>query len=81
MDSTAATNHALNWFNVPSVPRSYVFSEKDRPGELSPVCHTLPVIDLGKPAEADTVQHIMNASREFGFFQVSYLYLTYIFNL
>ncbi|KAL8118968.1 hypothetical protein AgCh_016455 [Apium graveolens] len=27
----------------------------------------LPDIDLGKPVEADTVQRIMNASREFGF--------------
>ncbi|KAL8101167.1 hyoscyamine 6-dioxygenase-like [Apium graveolens] len=70
MDNTAAAKYALNWFNVPSVPKSYVLPEKDRPGELPPVCHTLPVIDLGKRIEAETVQHIINASREFGFFQV-----------
>lgn len=77
MDSNAAADNASNWFNVQDVPRSHVFPEEDRPGELPPVCHTLPVIDLGKPVEADTVQHIMKASREFGFFQVSYLLSTY----
>lgn len=72
MESPAG-NNASSRFNVQNVPSNYTFPEKDRPGELPPVCHTLPVIDLGNATDADTVNHILKASQEFGFFQVSFL--------
>ena len=71
MESPAATNPSSR-FDVENVPTNYTFPEKDRPGELPPVCHTLPVIDLGKAMDADTVNLIFKASQEFGFFQVSH---------
>ncbi|XP_017233832.2 hyoscyamine 6-dioxygenase [Daucus carota subsp. sativus] len=69
MESPAATNPSSR-FDVENVPTNYTFPEKDRPGELPPVCHTLPVIDLGKALDAETVNLIFKASQEFGFFQV-----------
>lgn len=69
MESPAG-NNASSWFEVEKVGSNYVFPEKDRPGELPPVCHTLPVIDLGNATDADLVDQIFKASQEFGFFQV-----------
>lgn len=71
MESPAG-NYASSWFDVPNVPSNYEFPEKDRPGELPPVCYTLPVIDLGNASDADIVNQILKASQEFGFFQVSF---------
>ncbi|XP_059660367.1 hyoscyamine 6-dioxygenase-like [Cornus florida] len=63
-----------NWFSVQSLPETYVFPPDKRPEKLSvPLCKTIPVIDLGKVVDhdrSDTVQQILNASQEFGFFQV-----------
>ncbi|KAK1356696.1 hyoscyamine 6-dioxygenase-like [Heracleum sosnowskyi] len=69
MESPAG-NYASSWFDVQNVPTNYAFPEKDRPGELPPVCLTLPVIDLGNATDADLVNQILKASQEFGFFQV-----------
>lgn len=66
--------HVTSWFNVEEVPRSYIFPQEYRPGKLPiPICSTIPVIDLGKAMGAEqihTIQHIMEAAQEFGFFQV-----------
>ncbi|CAK9140632.1 unnamed protein product [Ilex paraguariensis] len=64
-----------NWSNVQSMPESFVFPPERRPGKnLVPVCNDIPVIDL-KPIDedhdpAETIQQILKASQEFGFFQV-----------
>ncbi|KAL2556914.1 2-oxoglutarate (2OG) and Fe(II)-dependent oxygenase superfamily protein [Forsythia ovata] len=63
-----------NWTDVQSLPKSYVFPPDRRPGEnVFPVCKNVPVIDLEKAEGLDrveTIQQILNASQEFGFFQV-----------
>ncbi|XP_059660366.1 protein DOWNY MILDEW RESISTANCE 6-like isoform X2 [Cornus florida] len=63
-----------NWYSVQSLPETYVFPPDQRPGKLIvPLCKTIPVIDLGKAEDhdqSDIVQQILNASQEFGFFQV-----------
>ncbi|KAM7527289.1 hypothetical protein LguiB_030699 [Lonicera macranthoides] len=62
--------------NVEIVPKSYVFTEEERPGsQLIPICEQIPVIHLGgtnKDLQADshTVQQILKAAQDFGFFQV-----------
>ncbi|KAK1356695.1 Hyoscyamine 6-dioxygenase [Heracleum sosnowskyi] len=65
-----AGNYGSSWYDVEDVPSNYAFPEEDRPGELPPVCNALPIIDLGNAMDRDTVNHIMKASQEYGFFQV-----------
>ncbi|WOG87177.1 hypothetical protein DCAR_0206400 [Daucus carota subsp. sativus] len=62
--------YGSSWYNVQEVPSNYAFPEEDRPGQLPPVCHTLPIIDFGKAIDADLVNQIIKASQEYGFFQV-----------
>ncbi|XP_059663747.1 hyoscyamine 6-dioxygenase-like [Cornus florida] len=64
-----------NWYStVQSLPESYVLPPDQRPGKLIvPLCKTIPVIDLGKAVghdQSNIVQQILDASQEFGFFQV-----------
>ncbi|KAK3026177.1 hypothetical protein RJ639_040564 [Escallonia herrerae] len=63
-----------NWSNVQSLPKSYVFPSGRRPGnQIVPLCKDIPVVDLGKAEGVDrseTVQKILKASQQFGFFQV-----------
>ncbi|XP_047961511.1 hyoscyamine 6-dioxygenase-like isoform X2 [Salvia hispanica] len=57
------------WYNVESVPESHIFLMEDRAGnEAIPICHTIPIIDL---ANSKTLDKIMQASKEYGFFQVT----------
>ncbi|WCJ38372.1 2-oxoglutarate (2OG) and Fe(II)-dependent oxygenase superfamily protein [Euphorbia peplus] len=57
--------------NVESVPKDYVFPPQVRPGNFTfSVSDSIPVIDLGRLDRAATVQKILKASQEFGFFQV-----------
>lgn len=67
-----------NWFNVQTLPKDYIFPVEKRPGEelSTPICATIPVIDLGKAEydRKDTIQQILKASQEFGFFQVCTLF-------
>ena len=57
------------WYNVESVPESHIFLMEDRAGnEAIPICHTIPIIDL---ANSKTLDKIMQASKEYGFFQVN----------
>lgn len=70
-------NHVSRWFNVESVPQSHVFPQEDRPGnEQIPVCNTIPIIDLGNNnSRMITIDKIIKASQEYGFFQVHiYIY-------
>ncbi|XP_027151025.1 hyoscyamine 6-dioxygenase-like [Coffea eugenioides] len=65
----------LRWFDVQSVPGDYSFPLEDRPGRLPiPLCDTVPVIDLHKsttsPEKWSMVRQIVEASQEYGFFQV-----------
>ncbi|GFP99597.1 hyoscyamine 6-dioxygenase [Phtheirospermum japonicum] len=64
-----------NWSNlVQSVPENYIIPPDKRPGKhVFPVLNDVPVIDLGKSEghdRAEIIQQILNASQEFGFFQV-----------
>lgn len=64
-----------NKFSVQSVPEDYVFPPDKRPGEaIIPICKTIPVIDLESAGPDDSnstiIQQILDASQEFGFFQV-----------
>ncbi|CAB4291509.1 unnamed protein product [Prunus armeniaca] len=65
-----------SWYNVQPLPDNYIFPPDARPGKLDvPLCNNIPVIDMGGAgAEAhdrtSIIQQILNASEEFGFFQV-----------
>ncbi|KAG4981961.1 Hyoscyamine 6-dioxygenase [Glycine soja] len=63
-----------NRFNVGSLPEDYIFPPELRPGDLKvPFSTNIPVIDLSEAQNGDrtnTIQKIINASEEFGFFQV-----------
>ncbi|XP_059664398.1 hyoscyamine 6-dioxygenase-like [Cornus florida] len=65
---------ASSWFDVQSVPESYIFPPERRPGKhIFPLCKTIPIIDLGKLEGTDRSnisQQILEASQKFGFFQV-----------
>ncbi|XP_073049059.1 hyoscyamine 6-dioxygenase-like [Primulina eburnea] len=71
-------NHDVSdskWFNVQSVPQSHAFSIEDRPGnDPIPACKTIPIIDLANLKTSEridsTLQQIIKAGQEFGFFQV-----------
>lgn len=62
------------WSNVnSSVPPSYVQPLESRPGKvISPSSRAIPLIDLGGHDRAHTIIHILNASQEYGFFQVNF---------
>ncbi|CAK8571784.1 unnamed protein product [Lathyrus sativus] len=64
----------LNWSNVESVPEKYILPPEERPGDIKiPISHNIPVIDLSEAQNGDrtnTIQKIMKAAEEFGFFQV-----------
>ncbi|KAL6635368.1 hypothetical protein ACP70R_028039 [Stipagrostis hirtigluma subsp. patula] len=53
-----------------SVPESYVFPEHKRPGSSPSSAATIPVVDLGGDDHGEAVELIMEAGRQFGFFQV-----------
>lgn len=61
-----------NWANpVQSLPEKYIFPPDKRPGTLDfPVINNIPIIDLQDHNRAQMIQHIFDASQEFGFFQV-----------
>lgn len=63
-----------NGFDVGSLPEDYIFPPELRPGDLKvPFSTNIPVIDLSEAQNGDrtnTIQKIINASEEFGFFQV-----------
>ncbi|XP_020231529.1 protein DOWNY MILDEW RESISTANCE 6-like [Cajanus cajan] len=63
-----------NGFNVESLPEDYIFPPELRPGNLKiPFSSNIPVIDLNEAQNGDrsnTIQKIIKASEEFGFFQV-----------
>lgn len=63
-----------NWKNVKSVPKSFVFPPERRPGNNPvPMSKDIPVIDLGNFGnhEVETIQQILQASQEYGIFQVN----------
>ncbi|XWS31436.1 hypothetical protein CRYUN_Cryun23aG0075600 [Craigia yunnanensis] len=62
-----------NWCKDQSLPESYIFPPETRPGKLSiPSDDTIPVVDLGEASinRSNTIQKVLKASQEFGFFQV-----------
>ncbi|KAL2510813.1 2-oxoglutarate (2OG) and Fe(II)-dependent oxygenase superfamily protein [Abeliophyllum distichum] len=64
-------DHVARWFDVQSVPLSHTFPPENRPGKLPfPTCSAIPIINLSNPERLDTVQKIIKASLNFGFFQV-----------
>lgn len=79
-----------SWYNVHSlVPPSYVQLPENRPSKVVSSLHkAIPVIDFGGHDRVDTTKQILEASEEYGFFQVtkynfllSYLYLYSSLNL
>lgn len=59
-----------NGFDVGSLPEDYIFPPEDL---NVPFSTNIPVIDLSEAQNGDrtnTIQKIINASEEFGFFQV-----------
>lgn len=62
------------WYKDESLPENYIFPPETRPGKsIVPLCNTIPVIDLSQALghnRSDTIQQILKASKEFGFFQV-----------
>ncbi|KAM1153215.1 hypothetical protein FF1_035703 [Malus domestica] len=63
---------ASSWFDVQSVPQTYVHPPEKRPGNTVgvPPCKNIPVVDLGNDDRSHTIQQISKASQDFGFFQV-----------
>jgi len=64
-----------NWSSIEFVPEDYIFPPETRPGNLEiPVSRSIPIIDLGQVQNDDdrtnTIQQIIKAAHEFGFFQV-----------
>ena len=63
-----------NWEGVQSVPPDYVYPPEKRPGNVVvPMANTIPVLDLSTRDRPLLVRKILDASQEFGFFQVSIL--------
>ena len=58
-----------SWYNDRSLPELYILPPEDRPGMLSPG-KNIPVVDLGAHDQTDILQQILEASQEFGMFQV-----------
>ena len=56
------------------LPENYVFPAGERPGSVEvPLCQNIPVIDLSpnqENSQSQTVEEILAACQEFGFFQV-----------
>ncbi|XP_021770196.1 flavanone 3-dioxygenase 2-like [Chenopodium quinoa] len=69
-----AVNFVSSWSDGTTLPESYVFPPEKRPGkDVVPTSKNVPVIDLGKAegeTRKETIQKIIEASKEFGFFQV-----------
>ncbi|KGN44748.1 hyoscyamine 6-dioxygenase [Cucumis sativus] len=60
-----------NWETVESVPESYVYPPEKRPGNIVvPMAKAIPVIDLSIRDRTLLVRKILDASKEFGFFQI-----------
>ncbi|KAJ0054055.1 hypothetical protein Pint_01739 [Pistacia integerrima] len=63
------------WYKDESLPENYIFPPETRPGKsIVPLCNTIPVIDLSQAVghnRTDTIQQILKASKEFGFFQIT----------
>ncbi|KAM4077435.1 hypothetical protein ACJW30_12G137600 [Castanea mollissima] len=60
-----------SWYNNRSLPESYILPPERRLGNLIvPLANNIPVIDLGGHDQTDIIQQILEASQEFGFFQV-----------
>jgi len=74
-----------NRSSIKSVPEDYVFPPETRPGNFKiPINKTIPIIDLSEAQNGDrtkTIQQIIKAAEEFGFFQVFILiFLFFIFH-
>jgi hypothetical protein len=69
--------------HLPFVPESFILPPESRPGQTKfPPCDSIPVIDLGGQLgfdRAQLVKQIIQASQEFGFFQVFYMHLNLFF--
>lgn len=61
-----------SWCSDKTLPESYIFPPDTRPGNLAdaPVSASVPTIDLSGD-RPDTIHKIIEASRDFGFFQVT----------
>ncbi|KAJ7977258.1 hyoscyamine 6-dioxygenase-like [Quillaja saponaria] len=61
-----------SWYNdVKIFPENYIFPLESRPGNITvPLASSIPVIDLSEANRTNTIQKILKAGEEFGFFQV-----------
>ncbi|XP_054796571.1 hyoscyamine 6-dioxygenase-like [Prosopis cineraria] len=76
-------NLVSNWYNWRSVPDDYIFPPETRPGNPHvPLAESISVIDLSQPDKGDptlTIQKIIKAAQEFGFFLVHAVHISYIY--
>ncbi|GAA0162921.1 hypothetical protein LIER_18912 [Lithospermum erythrorhizon] len=69
-----------NWSDGRTLPEEYVFPQDKRPGNVViPSCDNIPVIDFknaqgGNQERAHIIKQILEASQDYGFFQVLYIY-------
>ncbi|EOX94478.1 PREDICTED: hyoscyamine 6-dioxygenase [Theobroma cacao] len=60
-----------SWCYDGSLPESYVMPPESRPGKLIvPLGQSIPVVDLERHDRNETIQQILKAGEEYGFFQV-----------
>ncbi|KAI3760170.1 hypothetical protein L1987_50561 [Smallanthus sonchifolius] len=64
-------NLVSTWSKTTQIlPENYIFPVDERPGSVEvPLCQNIPLIDLSQ-SQSQTVQEILDACQEFGFFQV-----------
>lgn len=64
------------------LPENYVFPVSQRPGSVEvPLCQNIPLIDLSESqSQNQTIQEILHACQEFGFFQVRFFFFFFNFN-
>lgn len=62
------------WYKDNSLPENYIFPPETRPGKcIVPSSNNIPLIDLSQAVghhRSDTIQQILKAGNQFGFFQV-----------
>ncbi|MFS7975300.1 putative non-hem dioxygenase domain, isopenicillin N synthase [Helianthus anomalus] len=65
------TNLVSTWSKTTQIlPENYIFPVDQRPGSVKiPLCQNIPLIDLSA-SQSQTVEEILHACQEFGFFQV-----------
>ena len=68
-----------SWYNSRPLPESYIVPPEQRPGNfIAPRAGNIPVIDLRGHDQTDIIRQILEASKQFGIFQVPTSFLSII---